>query len=294
MSARKSLSILLADDGSEHSQAAVSLIGDLPLSDSSEIMALRVFTPADTDKVWLLEESLEQTRKALEAQGMKVKTNLVLGYPAEKIAEVAKERHADLIVMGAKGLRATFGILLGGVVQQVVEYADHPVLVVRAPYRELKQILLLVDGSEQSRKAVEYVCDFPWAEDVHILALHVMPPRVSAEDLIRYLPVGAEPPVYVPTEETVMRLEQQSLEEERKGKSVLQETEEKLRSAKIPSATLLLRGDAATEIIQYANEHPVDLIVTGGRGLSQSRIWKLGSVTRKLVHYAPCSVMVVK
>ncbi len=292
--AAKTLNILLADDGSEHSQAAVALIGDLPLAKSSPITALRVFTPAETDKVWLLEDALNLTKQALEAQGKEVHTNLILGEPAEKITEIAKEENADLIVMGAKGLRATFGILLGGVVQQVVEYAERPVLVVRAPYEGLNNVLLLVDGSEQSRKTVEYVCQFPWAEGTHILALHVMPPRLTEENLLRYWPVGAEAPVYVPTEETLMRLEKLALEEEEKGKAVLAETEEKLKAANISSATLLLRGDAATEIIQYAKEQNVNLIVTGGRGKTRPKTWRLGSLTRKLVHYAPCSVMVVK
>ena len=57
---------------------------------------------------------------------------------------------------------------------------------------------------------------------------------------------------------------------------------------------MLVRGDAATEIIDYAKERKVDLIVAGSRGLSQVRGWLLGSVSRKLVHYAPCSVLIVK
>ena len=45
--------------------------------------------------------------------------------------------------MGAKGLRATLGILLGGVAQTVVEYANWPVLVVRAPFEGLHKVLLV-------------------------------------------------------------------------------------------------------------------------------------------------------
>jgi nucleotide-binding universal stress UspA family protein len=56
----------------------------------------------------------------------------------------------------------------------------------------------------------------------------------------------------------------------------------------------LLRGDAATEIIQFAKEENIDMIIAGSRGLSQTQSWLLGSVSRKLVHYAPCSVLLVK
>jgi nucleotide-binding universal stress UspA family protein len=58
--------------------------------------------------------------------------------------------------------------------------------------------------------------------------------------------------------------------------------------------TVLRRGDAATEILAYAQEQKVDLIVAGSRGLSGVSGWWLGSVSRKLVHYAPCSVLIVR
>ena len=64
-------------------------------------------------------------------------TGLLYGHPAQALAEFAGEHEPDLIVMGAKGLRATLGILLGGVAQQMVEYSRWPVLVVRLPYQGL-------------------------------------------------------------------------------------------------------------------------------------------------------------
>jgi nucleotide-binding universal stress UspA family protein len=57
---------------------------------------------------------------------------------------------------------------------------------------------------------------------------------------------------------------------------------------------ILRRGDAATEIIEYAKNKKINLIVTGSRGLSQVRSWLMGSVSRKLVHYSGCSILVVR
>ena len=115
------LNILLADDGSEHSRAAVKLVGDLPLDEHSRIKALRVFTPSDTADVWLLERSLEITEDALKKQGKQVESEILLGHPAEEIIKGAEKYDASMIIIGAKGLRATLGILLGGVVQQVAD-----------------------------------------------------------------------------------------------------------------------------------------------------------------------------
>ena len=62
----------------------------------------------------------------------------------------------------------------------------------------------------------------------------------------------------------------------------------------IKAKNALLQGDAATEIIQYASNKEIDLIIAGSRGLSPMQSWLIGSVSRKLVHYAGCSVLLVK
>ncbi|MGH7180751.1 MAG: universal stress protein [Nitrospiraceae bacterium] len=54
-----------------------------------------------------------------------------VGDPAEEIMKMASRQHADLIVMGAKGLGILDRVILGSVSMQVMQYADCPVLVVR-------------------------------------------------------------------------------------------------------------------------------------------------------------------
>jgi nucleotide-binding universal stress UspA family protein len=82
--------------------------------------------------------------------------------------------------------------------------------------------------------------------------------------------------------------------EEENGMKIINKSTQILDSHQRPSKCIILRGDAATEIIAFSTEHKIDLIIAGSRGLSQMRGWLLGSVSRKLVHYAPCSVLVVK
>jgi len=53
------------------------------------------------------------------------------GNPAEEIMKVASKHHADLIVMGAKGLSVIARFLLGSVSTRVVQHANCAVLVVR-------------------------------------------------------------------------------------------------------------------------------------------------------------------
>jgi nucleotide-binding universal stress UspA family protein len=53
-------------------------------------------------------------------------------------------------------------------------------------------------------------------------------------------------------------------------------------------------GDPAEAILDVAQEQKADLIVVGNRGLTGIERFLLGSVSSKLSHHAPCSVMIVR
>jgi nucleotide-binding universal stress UspA family protein len=88
-------------------------------------------------------------------------------------------------------------------------------------------------------------------------------------------------------------------EEQAAGKELLQKTASRLEQI-LPAGsginihTLLIRGDAATEIIHEVKASQIDLIIAGSLGTSKGKGWKLGSVSRKLLHYAGCSILIVR
>ena len=290
MTSIKRLKILMADDGSQHAQSAVELIRGLSLPPGSRVMVLRVFTPGQISGIPEFESSLEKTKRQFMNAGITAETDLLLGSPAEKIIEIAETKKPDLIVLGAKGLRSTLGILLGGVAQQVVEYACCPVLVVRAPYQGLRRILLVTDGSANSQYSARYLTKFPLPEKVDVRVMHVLPPLLPLLTMEPYL--GDWHTVYVPLpvkDETALQKKQED-----KGHTLLKRTCDLLQRAGVFSTPVLVRGDAATEIIEYVKSNEIDLIVAGSRGLSQFTGWWVGSVSRKLVHYSNCSVLIVK
>jgi nucleotide-binding universal stress UspA family protein len=57
---------------------------------------------------------------------------------------------------------------------------------------------------------------------------------------------------------------------------------------------VLLEGDPAEEIINYAAEASIDLIVMGTHGRTGLERLLMGSVAEKVLRGAPCSVLVVK
>jgi nucleotide-binding universal stress UspA family protein len=53
-------------------------------------------------------------------------------------------------------------------------------------------------------------------------------------------------------------------------------------------------GSPADVIVDEAEDNGADLIVVGTRGLHAGRRLLLGSVSTKVVHHAPCDVLVVR
>ena len=291
MTPKKRLNILLADDGSQHAQAAVELLQELPLPPKSSILILRAFHSGQIPQISDFEKSLERSKGQLAGRGFRVETEFKLGSAAQMILEHAEEKMPDLIVLGAKGLRSTVSILLGGVAQQVMEYATCPVLIVRAPYRGFRKILLATDGSPSSLNTARYLAKFPLPEKAEVQVMHVLPPV--------QMPILMEPQygtwhtVYAvfPTqaEEDVRRATEQ-----KQGEAILKRTCSLLQRHGLDPTSRLLRGDAATEIMEYVKGERGDLIVAGSHGYGNLRSLWVGSVSRKLVHYSDCSVLIVK
>ncbi len=287
--------ILLAIDGSDHAQAAVKLIQNLPLPETCHIAIVTVVIPRNAHLTHTaLEQLMAQTKNLFQNAGRAVSTHMLSGNPASKIIEFSQEHNTDLIVLGAKGLRGTFRILLGGVAQQVVEYAHSPVLIVRAPHTQAQNVLLVTDGSDHSWWAVQHLDLCPLPPKATLTLMNVLPPEITSETLMHSWPYGMEviPPVL--SEDVEENLAVRAKQEEQLGRDLLEKSKLECTNLGLPIETVLRRGDTATEVLEYAAENNIDLIITGSRGLSQAQSWLLGSVTSKLTHYADCSVFIVK
>ncbi|MGH2824892.1 MAG: universal stress protein [Thermoleophilaceae bacterium] len=78
------------------------------------------------------------------------------------------------------------------------------------------------------------------------------------------------------------------------AESVLARTTEEVTSQGVDVETHGREGDPAKVILDVAQEQNADLIVVGARGLTGLERFLLGSVSSKLSHHAPCSVMIVR
>ena len=66
------------------------------------------------------------------------------------------------------------------------------------------------------------------------------------------------------------------------------------RSQGIEIVTRIVVGHAAEQIVHQAAVEKSDLIVMGHRGHSEVKEWLLGSTSKRVITYAPCSVTIVR
>ena len=58
---------------------------------------------------------------------------------------------------------------------------------------------------------------------------------------------------------------------------------------------MVLEGSVSDEILKFAKDNNIDLIVIGSKGLSGlSRLMSLGSISRKISELASCPVMIIR
>lgn len=132
--------ILLAVDGSEHSTKAAMLAGKLAQESKGEVIAYnlleRIPTRFSAVPSYADEEAniADDVANRLKADGVSVRPEREIafhGQAAQRIVEKGRESHADVIVMGSRGLSDIGGLFLGSVAHKVLHLADRPVLIVK-------------------------------------------------------------------------------------------------------------------------------------------------------------------
>jgi len=151
------------------------------------------------------------------------------------------------------------------------------------------KILVAVDGSEHSRKALNYALELAEKFDGKITLIHVysrVVPMVPSADTI-------PGPILTPSASTAIATK--ITEEAKKmGVQILDEAEQIVKERGISVEKVLREGDAVREIVATAQEGKFDIIVFGHRGLSKLKELLLGAISEGVSHKAPCPVLIVK
>jgi len=303
------MKILLAVDGSRHSEAAVGLVKALKIGKIGKqaeatiltVIPEHVFLGGHT-LVGLLGSStalktqlrkaeeeralelLAKLSKTLATRGLKVETMIRRGSPADEIIKTCQSIGADLALVGLKGTSDASEFLLGGVAHKVIKYAPCSVLVAKKESEAINKVLVPLDGSKYSDEVVQFLLRMPFPHDTEVLLITVVQSFAAA--FVKAYTLDLE-------RDRQIIAELQKAEEDA-AERLMTKAESQVRKGGYKVSAIVARGDASQEILREAVERNVDLIAMGAKGLTGVRNFLLGSVAQRIARYATASVLIVR
>jgi Universal stress protein UspA and related nucleotide-binding proteins len=285
------MNTLLAVDGSDHSYEAVRALKHLRRADELTLLHVvdvpRPAYPVMNPEVAVeLYDQMERTMKddgdrllthvqsLLPPNSGPVTKRLDVGSPADVIVTTAERRHVDLIVIGARGLGPVKERLFGSVSHRVLSHAPCAKLILNGPLRDLKKILLPLQGLSDAEAALRFFQRQPFQEPANVSLLTVLPPTRSpwpVENL------------------AAVKLEEQALQHARE---FVEDVAAKIHALGHSTRSASVLGTPAAMIVQEAEKLGSDLIMMGSRGRQGVARFFLGSVSHAVLHQAQCPVLV--
>lgn len=285
------MKILATTDGSKYGRWAIEWLADMPFVVQPIVRVLHVVDVASVRAPFMVQpimagteryvqsevNRLEKAAKAAKEESIALLAKLGLnggvsverGAVAGTIMKYA-ERGASMLSIGSRGLDALDRFMLGSVSNHAIHHAPCSVLVVKERPRSVRRIVLAIDGSAASEKALRFLMrqinptpDGPDREPVQVTVVHAMP-------YLKYPEVKEA------------------------GKRLMQGYGEKLAKSGFQIKEALKLGKPADEILNVAKREKADLIVTGAKGLGAIGRILLGSVSTRVVQHAHCGVLVVR
>ena len=296
--------ILLAIDGSERSFAAAVYLGNV-IAKQAEIVLFHVmaevpeaFRDVSADPViekenypfglWktrqeeFIDEFMTLACDILIASGIakeaiSVKTQTMRSGVARDILAESQQDY-DILVVGRTGISKIKDITLGSIASKLVEVAAHPPLIVVGESVQSKKIVIAVDGSTGSMKAVRRAGALLDPTGCEILLCHVIRP-LSVQQM------GAKE-LFTPKHE-----DDWIEANKRKIAPVMNEAKRRLKKAglseeKITSEILTYQKSRAAAIVHAAATGGYDTIVAGRQGLTAVGEFRFGRVSRKILQFA--------
>jgi nucleotide-binding universal stress UspA family protein len=302
--------ILIAVDGSSHSLDAVNYVAFQSRGVKTEVCLLYVFPMASDELVCqinvngefqhtlqekyhafnrecerMAQEAVDKAKDVLIGLGMA--PELINGVPQMWQAGIARDilqearKGYDAVVVGRRGLSRIEALLLGSVSAKVVQGSDKtPVWVVgNSPTSRSPRLLVAVDISENSRKAVEYCAAFAAANGAEVTLCHV---------LRRLIPGASTPAMEQAGTEIEKELHERMQDKIHEMFVTYRSILEGAGVASDKIATTCRTGSysRAAEILEVARQGGFDTVVMGRRGITAVREFFMGRVTTKVLNGA--------
>jgi nucleotide-binding universal stress UspA family protein len=142
---------------------------------------------------------------------------------------------------------------------------------------DLSRILVPIDFSEHSKKALEYAIPFARQFKASLDLLYVVEPTIYPADF-SFGQVG------FPNVEEELRT---------RGHHELQQLITRMIGGRVKARATVRTGKAFFEIDQYAQDEAIDLIIIATHGHTGIEHVLFGSTAEKVIRHAPCPVLVI-
>ncbi len=291
------MNILLATDGSAFSEAAAAFLARFDLTQQDAIHVFHVVSsvPYEDDfRQQVLQAIGKISPKILTACAECLKPSKATivqeeskGVPEEEIVLKATKINADLIVMGARGVKGIESLFLGSVTRAVAALTDRPLLVTKplseAAGRPLK-VLFATDGSASAGAVAAVLASLPFPPGSELTIL-----------TMAWSAVADIPDRYAMEINDAMKLELAKIRtaENEDAEKIIERAKMQVAGKFSLVHGLIKGGDPTMEVLKTADETKTDLIAIGSRGLKGVK-GMLGSISRRVLGRAPCSVLIGK
>jgi nucleotide-binding universal stress UspA family protein len=292
--AKRSFPVLVATDGSPQARAAVAATVGFPWPDGSRVYGV-VASQLPRMARWrpsarkalsraLLGE-VRRAQRALRQRWADARVAVVNAPPVEAILAQARKRRARGIVLGSRNLGGLRRLVQGSVSRAVLRRAPCAVLIVKGHPREVQRVLVGLDGSVRSRRAVAFLSRLQPPPGGVVTLLAVVEPVRSTS--ISRLPASVR---------SVVGREFAALETRRRQAARREVEKAARRLTRVGwSVKAEVRGGVPmAEILRAASARRADVVVVGARGVGGVERLLLGSVAEGTLAHAPGSVLVVK
>ncbi len=289
--------ILIPLDGSPVAEAVLPQVGRLLKRQDSEVLlvhAVSIPPIPDVNYALLAGEPKAEAEKyaagveaRLAAEGVRVRSIVKVGYPADVILDAVEKERATMVAMSTHGRSGLSRWVFGSIAEKVLRVCPVPVLLLRsrgaagpAPAGELpmRGILVPVDGSEGSLSVIPRAGELARLFNARLVVLRVLEgPGVGfLGELVERPAVPPAPPSTGAPDE------------------VTRYAAERLTAFGVPVVTLSVHGDPAGAILDIAASHNCDLVAMSTHGRRGPSRWVFGSVTEKVLHACPVPMLVVR
>lgn len=284
-------SVIVGYDGSEGSASALRWAATTATQRARtlEVVTTWSMPPADLGmgaSALVQQDLVDELRKEAQTandEGLVIAAQLganavgevIAGRPASVMVHLSED--AEMVVVGSHGSGGLTGFLLGSVSRQIATHASCPTVVMRPVAADAADMVVGVDGSEHSLKALRWA--FEQASftglSLHVLHSWEIPPTWSMVEVPSY-----EPEILIRDY----------------GNAELRDTSEAMAGFRddFPDVKVrqeVMKGSPVKALVK-ASEH-AEMVVVGSRGLGGFRGLLLGSVSHAVVHKAACPVAVV-